>query len=187
MRRFVLALAVLAIAGVCAPGAQAAKVTNLRITTAPLWEQWIEEGTVEQGAYGPVQRACSRTEPRISYTLVRTFEPPTDPAFPTLGYAGISFPLDLRGRAQGATQQHVKEFGPVSDPIHFAFYGQSGRDEDATAFNQLGRRLIALWVDVRRSTDPLVNLRTVRYRGVLKPAGACAQAGLATYNVIAVP
>lgn len=187
MRRLPVVLALLAITGVSAPAADAARVTKLRVTTAPSWEQWIERGTATQGAFGFVQTACSRTEPRISYTLAPTTEAPGE-YLPTFTYSGISFPATLTGRPEGTYhQRHIVPIGtPVSHPIHFAFHGQSGRDPNAAYFNQLGRRFVVFWLDVDGPLDRLLNLRGVPYRGLLKPTGACAAAGLEPYNVIAI-
>lgn len=187
MRHLVMILiaAVLTVASV--PVAQAARVTNLRVTAAPSWEQWIEQGTVKQGHLGFwEQTACSRTEPRLTYTLARTTEPATSTTPVPVGYLGTMVPLTLGPRIGGAAQQHLVEFGPVSVPMHDVFYGQAGRDPNSTPINQLGRWILAVNVDARGATDLLRNWRTVKYRGVAKPAGACAAAGLDTYNVLAV-
>lgn len=187
MRRFVLALTVLAIAGVSAPAADAARVTSLRVTGAPSWEQWIERGTVTQGHLGLYsQTACSPREPRITYNLVRTSEPASSTGPVLVNYTGILWPLTLGKQLGGGSQQHVLSFGPVSHPLHVAFYGQSSRDPDFTSINGIGRWVLAVAVDVRQPTDLLVNWRSVNYRGVVKPAGACVAAGLDTYNVRAI-
>ena len=187
MRRFALILTAVALTAASVPAAHAARVTSLRVTSAPSWEQWIEQGTVRQGHLGFwEQTACSRTEPRISYTLTRTTEPATSSGPVSVNYAGVMFPLTLGPRIGGAAQQHELAFGPVSVAMHDVFYGQAGRDPNSTPINQLGRWVLAFNVDTRAPGDVFLNWRSVNYRGVAKPAGACAAAGLDTYNVLAV-
>ncbi|MGK2936736.1 MAG: hypothetical protein ACSLFR_02865 [Solirubrobacteraceae bacterium] len=187
MRRLVLALTVVALTAASAPGAHAARVTKLRVTAAPSWEQWIEQDTLREGHLGIwEQTGCSRTEPRISYTLTRTSEPATYLGPVSVNYVGVMFPLTLGKQLGGGAQQHEVPFGPVSILMHDAFYGQAGRDPDNTPMNQVGRWVLAFNVDTRAPGDVFLNWRSVNYRGVKKPAGACAAAGLATYNVLAV-
>lgn len=185
MRRLLLTMTIVALAGALAPAAHAARATNLRVT-APSWEQWIEQGTLREGHLGIwEQTGCSRTEPRISYTLARTSEPPTATGQVQVGYAGFLFPLTLGPRVGGAAQRHELPFGPVSVLMHDAFYGQAGRDPDNTPVNQIGRWVLNVNVDTGAPGDIFRNWRTVNYRGVKKSAGACAAAGLDTYNVLA--
>ncbi|UUY03848.1 hypothetical protein LRS13_24860 [Svornostia abyssi] len=186
MRRLLLTMTIVALTATLAPTAHAARATNLRVTTAPSWEQWIEQGTLREGHLGIwEQTACSRTEPRISYTLARTSEPPTATGPVQVGYAGVLFPLTLGPRVGGAAQRHELPFGPVSVSLPDAFYGQAGRDPNNTPVNQIGRWVLSFYVDTGAPGDIFRNWRTVNYRGVKKPAGACAAAGLDTYNVLA--
>lgn len=180
-----LVLAILLIILIGAASAHAARVSQLRLTSSS-WEQWIEQGTLREGHLGIwEQTGCSRTEPRISYTLARTSEPPTATGPVQVGYAGVLFPLTLGPRVGGAAQRHELAFGPVSVLMHDAFYGQAGRDPDNTPINQIGRWVLSVNVDTGAPGDIFRNWRSVNYRGVKKPAGACAAAGLDTYNVLA--
>lgn len=193
MRRLLAALGVLATAGASTPAADAAKVTKLRVTTAPSWEQWIEREPATPGPFGLQRNACSRLEPHITYTLAPTTDAERgSPSFAgALTYVGASIPLTFTGVPEGPFYQahSFVPFGtPVSHPISFAFAPQSGRDPYGSYFSQVGRRLVIFSIDVGGPpTDQLVNLRAVRYRGVWKPAGACAAAGLPTYTVIRQP
>lgn len=188
MRYLSAVVVAIAVIAATAPAAHAAKVTKLRISGASSWQQWIERDTFGQDHLGAwYQRACSPQEPRITYTLVRTTEP-ADSTMPTrVIYTGFLVPLSGGGKTGGAGQAHDEAIGPVSEPLHDAFYGQAGRDPDSSQINHIGSALLSINVATNQPTDLLLNWRVVRYRGISKPAGACAEAGLPTYNVVAKP
>lgn len=187
MRTLSALAAAIAVVAVTTPAAHAAKVTKLRITGAPSWQQWIERDTLGQDHLGVwFQRACSPQEPRISYTLARTSEPAGSTMPTRVIYTGFVVPLS-GGKAAGGGQAHEEALGPVSEPLHDAFYGQAGRDPDSSQINHIGSALLSANVATDQPTDLLLNWRVVRYRGISKPAGACAEASLPTYNVLAKP
>lgn len=183
MRRFTLALATIVLA-VTAPAAHGALVTNMRLSGSPSWEQWIERDTVRFTGFGWVQTACSPREPTLSFTLRRTSEPESELAFANFVYLGVYVPLDLRSKYQATGWLRSTDFGPVSLPLHEAMRKADGQYPGSTQISQVGRGLLFVGLSVGQPTD-LLNVRKTTYRGVSVVKGACAAAGLDTYEASA--
>lgn len=188
MRRVLIVLASLGIAVLAgAPTAHGAvsQVQGLRVSGGPTWEQWIERDTERQNSLGFwLQTACSAREPAITYRLAPTSGTPAPGAGRSVLHVGIMYPLRLGQQLGGGGVRDWVPYGPVAVPMHAAWFEQ-GRFYSATILNQVGRRLLAFYVDGGSPLDVVRNWRSVRYTGVLTPAGACAQAGVPTYDVLA--